>query len=233
MKHLLPMLFVLPVAALLAGPVAAQAPAAGGRPANGVVIVPLQELPDADSLPERAERLWSDFLSLFRLGPNHSQYARRSSEMDHARARTRDDFSTLMDIAGYKLKEIESEIGIVPGLQMTFAQARELTEADREFVERHLVRHARRNPGPLSAIQRLIVHSVLDASDIRGFSVEKVAVDLIPLPKVKLVIAPVDAPLSLDAARIMRGIDGLNRKLERMPALRAESEPPPTRIAPN
>jgi hypothetical protein len=128
-----------------------------------------------------------------------------------------------MEIAGYKLKEIESYVGVVPSLQMTFGQARELTEADREFVERHLLRHARRYPGPLAAIQRMIVRSVLEASDIRGFSVEKVAIDIFPLPKVKFVFTPADAPLSLDAARIMRAIDGVNRTLQQSPPGRRAS----------
>ncbi len=52
-----------------------------------------------------------------------------------------------MDIAGYKLKEIESSISLLPSLSLTFGQARELTDADRDYVERMLERHARRNPG--------------------------------------------------------------------------------------
>ncbi|BBK31004.1 hypothetical protein EDC65_1557 [Stella humosa] len=203
-------------------PVAAQA-AAAAKPADGVQIVQLQDLPSADSLGEWSERLWSDFLGMFRLGQGHSQFARRTPEVESTHARARDDFGALMEMAGYKLKEIESYVGVIPSLQMTFGQARELTEADREYVERQLLRHSRRHPGPLAAIQRMIVRSVVEAADIGGYSVDKVAVDIFPLPKVKFVLTPADAPLSLDAARIMRAIDGLNRKLEQMPAPRTGS----------
>jgi|JI10StandDraft_1071094.scaffolds.fasta_scaffold141153_3 hypothetical protein len=218
-------LLPLPLALLLSLAVHPGPPAMAQTATAGVVVTPLQELPDADSLGERMERTWSDFLGLFRFGQGYSPYARRDPELEPTHARARDDFGALMEIAGYKLKEIESYVGVVPSLQMTFGQARELTEADREFVERHLLRHARRYPGPLAAIQRMIVRSVLEASDIRGFSVEKVAIDIFPLPKVKFVFTPADAPLSLDAARIMRAIDGVNRKLQQSPPGRRASDP--------
>lgn len=191
------------------------APTAPAQPANGVAIVPLRELPDADSLGERADRLWNGFVDFFRFGWRHSLHARRQTERDHSHFRTRDDFAVLMDAAGYKLKEIESHIGLTPGLQMSFAQVRELTEADREYVERRLHRHAMRNPGPLSAIQRMIVRTVVEASDIAGFAVEKVVIELFPLPEVKFVVAAVDAPLGMDASRIMRAIEDLNRQMRR------------------
>lgn len=208
-----PALAVLALAAFALAAAAQPAPPTPA-PANGVVIVPLRELPDADSFGERVDRMWTGFLDMFRFGWRHSQYARSHTERDLTHFRTRDDFGALMDVAGYKLKEIESHVGIAPGLQMSFLQVRELTEADREYVERRLLRHARRNPGTLAAIQRLIVRSVVEASDIAGFAVEKVVIDLFPLPEVKFVIASVDAPLGLDAARIMRAIEGLNRQIQ-------------------
>uniref|UniRef100_UPI0035B1A04B hypothetical protein n=1 Tax=Stella sp. TaxID=2912054 RepID=UPI0035B1A04B len=129
--RILPVLAALALAALVPSRVAAQ-PAAPA-PADGVVVAPLQELPADDWVGDRVDRLWSDFLDLFRLGWRHSQYARGHAELDPSHARTRDDFAALMDVAGYKLKEIESHIGLAPGLQMTFGQVRELTEADREY----------------------------------------------------------------------------------------------------
>lgn len=204
--------FAVPV--LLAGTV--QAPAQTAAPARPSVSLPLQELPDADSFTERAERLWDGVVGLFRFRETASYYMHRNSTLDRGHARARDDLTALMDVAGYKLKEIESTVSLLPSLQMTFGQARELTDADREYVERFLDRHALRNPGPLSALQRMIVRSVLEASDLNGLAVEKVEIDMFPLPKVKVVVSPSDAPLGLDAARIMRSIEGLNRRLQQM-----------------
>lgn len=181
---------------------------------RSTVTVPLQDLPPADSFGERAERLWSGVTGLLGFAPNRDQLMRNAAQAERRHAQARDEFSWLMNIAGFKLKEIESYIGLIPSLSMTFGQARELTEADRDYVEQQLQRHARRNPGPLAAMQRSIVRAVLEASEIGDFSVEKVEIDVFPLPKVKFVLAPADAPVGIDAARILRQIDRLQQRLQ-------------------
>jgi hypothetical protein len=213
-----PPIKVLAAIAVLALPGAAPAqilqPAPGIAAPRTVVTVPLQDLPISESLGERAGRLWSDLLGTFGLGMGSGHFMRSHSAAVHNQAQLREDFSWLMDIAGFKLKEIDSSIGIIPTLGLTFGQARELTAADREYVERQLERHARRNAGPLALMQRTIVRAVLDASEIGGFAVEKVEVHLFPLPKVKFALAPADAPLGIEAARIMRAIDRLNVRIQ-------------------
>ena len=181
---------------------------------RATITVPLQELPPADTLGERAERLWSGVTRLFSVAPNREQMVRNAGNAERRHAQARDEFSWLMNIAGFKLKEIESYIGLIPSLSLTFGQARELTEADRDYVEQQLQRHARRNPGPLAAMQRSIVRTVLEASEVGGFSVEKVEIDIFPLPKVKLSLAPADAPVGIDAARILRQIERLQQRLQ-------------------
>jgi hypothetical protein len=204
----------LALAALLALPGAAGAQTApGATPVpRTVVTVPLQDLPSGDSLGDRAERLWSGILDAFGFGLSTSNFMRRPAAGAHDQAR--EDFTWLMDVAGYKLKEIESAVSLFPSLSLTFGQARELTEGDRDYLERMLERHARANPGPLSAIQRTIVRGIMDAGEIGGFTVDKVEVDLFPLPKVKLVLTPTDAPLGIEASRIMRAIERLNQRVQ-------------------
>jgi len=225
-----PMLRRLALAApvLFAAAPGAQAQQAAPAPTRPSVSLPLQELPDADSFTERAERLWDGVVGLFRFRDTASYYMHRNSTLDRGHARARDDLTALMDVAGYKLKEIESTVSLLPSLQMTFGQARELTEADREYIERQLERHARRYTGPVAAIQRTIVRTIVDASDMGGFSVEKVEIDFFPLPRVKFALAPSDAPLGIDAARIMRAIDGLNRRLQQMPNRQSGFDMPPS-----
>lgn len=177
------------------------------------VTVPLQDLQGSEGFGERAERLWSDLIGSFGRTSSANQMMRSAADTARRHARARDDFAWLMDVAGYKLKEIESYVSLVPSLSLTFGQARELTEADRDYVERQLERHARRNPGPFEAMQRAVVRAVLDASEIGDFSVEKVEIDLFPLPRVKFVLTPADAPVGIEAARILRAIDRLNQNL--------------------
>ncbi len=213
----------LAIAVLLAAPwpAGAQTAAPGGNAPRSVVASPLQDLPSDDGVMARAERFWSSVTDSLGFGfGTGGSLARGHAAM--AQQQSRDDFAWLMDIAGYKLKEIESSISLLPGLALTFGQARELTESDREYVERALERHARRNPGPISAMQRTIVRGIMDAGELGGFSVDKVEVALLPLPSVRFQLSPSDAPLGVEASRLMRAIDRLNQRVseigERLPA---------------
>ena len=200
----------LAISAMLALPGAAIAQSA--RPAP--VPVPLQDLPSDDGVMARAERLWSGVMDSFGIGFGTGGSIARGHAAAAAHQQARDDFAWLMDIAGYKLKEIESSISLLPSLSLTFGQARELTDADRDYVERTLERHARRNPGPISAMQRTIVRGVMDAGELGGFAVDKVEVDLLPFPRVKFQLSPADAPLGVEASRILRAIDRLNQRVQ-------------------
>ncbi|NKC32291.1 hypothetical protein [Falsiroseomonas selenitidurans] len=219
-------LLALPVLALTlaalapSGPAPAQPVAAPAAPRT-VVTAPLQDLPTSGSLSERAEDLWTSALGLFGFSSGTSYFMRRHGALQRGRA-AQDDFTWLMDISGYKLKEIESSVGLIPGFSLTFGQARELTEADRDYVERMLERHAQRNNGPLALVQRTIVRGILDATEIGGFTVDKVEVDLFPLPKVKFVLTPTDAPVGLEASRILRAIDRLNARVQGMATQRPQ-----------
>jgi hypothetical protein len=173
------------------------------------VQVPLQDLPTSQGIGERLGHLWGALRDSMGLGPSALELASRyAGEALHS-----DDFSRLMGIAGFKLKSIESTMSLLPGLTLEFAQSRQLSEADREFLERELERHAQRNPGPMAAIQRMIVSGILEANEIQGFAVEKLTVTLLPLPHVRFTLAPVDAPLGLEASRLLSAIEGLNQRL--------------------
>ncbi len=212
------------LAAFLITPLVAGAQTAPSTGAPRVVVpAPLQDLPSDDDVMARAERLWSGIMDSlgFSFGAG-SSFAQRHSFA--AQQQARDDFAWLMDIAGYKLKEIESSVALLPHLSLTFGQARELTDSDREYVERMLERHSRRNPGPISAMQRTIVRGIMDAGELGGFSVDKVEVTLFPLPQVRFALSPADAPLGQEASRIMRAIDRLNHRVTALGARQGAQE---------
>jgi hypothetical protein len=187
--------------------------AAGGlaqaQNAAPTIQVPLQDLPVVETRGEQIRRWFSDLQVSMGLGRRALAIARSHGET----ART-DDFNWLMGIAGFKLKTIESTLGLLPGLTLEFGQARELSEADREYLERALERHAERHPGPFSALQRTIISGILEANEIQGFSVEKLTVTLLPFPYVKFTLAPSDAPLGPEASRVLRSIERLNQRLQ-------------------
>jgi hypothetical protein len=120
------------------------------------------------------------------------------------------DFKSMMDAAGYKVKEIETGIGLVPYLSFSFGQAREPAENDVAYVNRLLRKHERAFSSPVAYAESAIVRAVLDVQEIRGYTLEKVNVDFLPLPSVKFYAVPVDAPLSEEGSRIMEAIDRLN-----------------------
>ncbi len=63
-------------------------------------------------------------------------------------------------------------------------------------------------------MQRTIVRGVMDAGELGGFAVDKVEVDLAALPRVKFQLSPADAPLGVEASRILRAIDRLNQRVQ-------------------
>lgn len=220
------------LATSLAGPVRAQnAPNAAPPVPAPPVQVPLQDIPITESTGERMRRWWSDIRESVGFGGGRAlDFARRGAEGGRT-----DDFNWLMGIAGFKLKAIESTVGLLPGLTLEFGQARELSEADREYLERALERHARRNPGPFAAIQRMIVAGIIEANEIQGFGVEKLTVTLLPFPYVKFSLVPVDAPVGQEASRILRAIERLNQRLQQTtPPMRGLDfqMPPPAQLRP-
>ena len=174
------------------------------------IQVPLQDLPADSAFGSRIGRWFGALRDAIGLSPSMIEVANRYSS-DSVRT---DDFNWLMGIAGFKLKTIESSVSLLPGLTLEFGVARQLSEADHEFLERALERHAEHHPGPLAAIQRMILQGVVEANAIEGFSVEKITVTLLPLPYVKFTLTQFDAPLGQDTSRIMRAIDQLNHRLQ-------------------
>ncbi|MEO3471878.1 hypothetical protein AAFN86_08435 [Roseomonas sp. CAU 1739] len=208
----------------------ATAPAALARSGSeqpgqrAVVTLPLQDLPSADTMFDRVGRLWDSLLGLLSPGSVPVGPVRSGVEAPQGQMQQRDDFVALMEIAGFGLREIETSIGLIPSSRLTFGHARELTDADRDYIERHLERHAQRQGGPLSRVQRAIVGALLAASEIGDFAVERVEIDLYPLPQIKLALVPRDAPLSHEAGRLMRSIDRLGERMQAPPTLHGETE---------
>ena len=134
------MRFILILAAsILSGSLTATAQSNNTPPQTRTVPgIPLQDLNNDGSLLERLDRFWEGAKAFFSV----TSSINATSQMRGGRQED-NDFRWLMNIAGYKLKEIESTVGLIPGLGLNFAVARELTEADRDYVERALERHAR------------------------------------------------------------------------------------------
>jgi len=123
------------------------------------------------------------------------------------------DFNTLMDLAGYKIKDLQTTIGLIPSVGMAYAVVREMSEADQDYLDRKLAQDARTRVGPLAAMQRSIVRSILDVSETAGYEIGEVDIEFVPLPSVKLVMEPKDPPVSQETSSILRSIERLNERV--------------------
>lgn len=123
------------------------------------------------------------------------------------------DLTKLMDIAGYKVKELQTKVGLIPEADMTFGQAREMSPGDLEYLERTLYRDWRRRPYLLSAIQRRIVRTIIDVASSEGYQVDHVDISMFPLPSVTLVVAPSKPVVGPQTTLLLEAIDRLHGRI--------------------
>lgn len=228
--------FVL-AAWLAAGPAAAQTQAVPPQtePRTGPGIQ--TPLPDMAAAQEYAESFFADVWDTFRyILSSATGYLSPPTVTDVARyhggGEDPYDFIPMMDAAGYKLKEVHTAVALIPSVSFTFAVARELSDADREWLAAQLVRHGKKRSGLVAAAERSIVQSLLDAQELGGYEIETVEVDLFPWPTVKFAISPVDAPLGSEAAKLMRAIEKVAESIkanhqQQVPVPKVEAVPVP------
>jgi hypothetical protein len=121
-------------------------------------------------------------------------------------------FWQLLNDAGYKLKEIDTHVALIPDVELKFAYVRELSEADRVYLERKLDRAEQLYSGPVKRLQRLIVHSILEVNESDKYFLETVKIKMLPLPAASFSVAPVTRALPEDLDMIYRAVIGRERK---------------------
>ncbi|MEI6986184.1 MAG: hypothetical protein WCK65_08650 [Rhodospirillaceae bacterium] len=118
------------------------------------------------------------------------------------------DFWRLVGDAGYSLKEISTDVGVIPDVGFRFKYVRELSEGDVNWLERRLTHHGQAFRDPLSLFQRTVIYTLLsiNASDV--YYVDELRVKLLPLPKVQFSVMPWDSGLSEEHYTLLRAIQG-------------------------
>ena len=117
----------------------------------------------------------------------------------------------LLGYAGYKLKEIDTDVGIIPGLSFKFGQSKELSEADFEYLESLLEEWERNSPGMYAAIQRKIIKTVMSVNTSGDYQVSTLKVKLLPLPDVSFIMTPKQTFLGEESGTLMRAIQRVER----------------------
>jgi hypothetical protein len=108
--------------------------------------------------------------------------------------------------AGYDMAEIDTSIGIIPDIKITFQLVRELSDADRDWLQQELEADALRRKGLTAKIQRRIVQTLLDASEFQDLRIGKLTIGILPLPSADFVVEPGNAPLSEEHDAIYRAV---------------------------
>lgn len=124
------------------------------------------------------------------------------------------DFERMMDLAGYATKSISIGVGIIPETELNFAQKRQMSEYDREYLVRLLRKHERERSGPKAIAERAVIETVLEIQSFKKYDLTRISVKLLPLPSVTFTAEPKDFVLDPDASYVLREIEQLNLKLE-------------------
>jgi len=119
----------------------------------------------------------------------------------------------LLGYAGYKLKEIDNQVGVIPTIAFKFALTRELSEADWEYLDYRLAVSRFNNAGLGFAIQRAIVESVMTVNTGGAYQVSELKVQLLPLPKVAFSVTPKVSTLNEENSTLMRAIQRMEKRL--------------------
>ncbi|BBK38407.1 hypothetical protein STAQ_34850 [Allostella sp. ATCC 35155] len=130
-----------------------------------------------------------------------------------ASARDTGHLFKLLGLAGYKMKEIDNLVGLIPGLSFKFGLVREVSEADLDYLDEQMDLHRLNNPGLLSELQRGIVSTVVAINSGGGMQVSELKLTVLPLPKAEFAITPSEAALSEEGSALMRAIQRVDRRL--------------------
>ncbi|NFV80659.1 hypothetical protein [Magnetospirillum aberrantis] len=120
---------------------------------------------------------------------------------------------TLLSYAGYKLKEIDSQVGVIPTIAFKFALTRELSEADWDYLDYRLEVSRFRTPGLGAALQRAIVGTVMSINTGGAYQVSELKIQALPLPKVAFSVTPKQTALGEESSALLRAIQKTERRL--------------------
>lgn len=127
----------------------------------------------------------------------------------------------LLGDAGYKLKEISVDVGLIPTLYFKFVQVRELSEADYEYLESQVATWERTNPGMYSGIQRRIIKTVMAVNLNSEYKISALKVKILPLPDVAFEMMPGGVS---DFVAIMSAINKVGRSVREVNNLKISPE---------
>ncbi len=120
----------------------------------------------------------------------------------------------LLGDTGYKLKEIHTDVGIIPSLSFKFSQSRELSDADYEYLETQLDEWEHKSPGMYASLQRKIISTIMTVNLGGEYQVSTLNVSLLPLPDVAFTMSANPRALGDEGRILMRAIQQIDRDVQ-------------------
>jgi hypothetical protein len=150
------------------------------------MAVAVDEAGNASTSPSVTEALgdgWRYIKDLFNRSTEVATPSNSSDWLEQLNDDHQSGFWTLLGDAGYELKGIDTTIGLIPAVKFKYAYGRELSEADKAWLERKLDILAQQDTGPIPALRRAIIHGILEGNETDGYFIDTVQISLLPLPK--------------------------------------------------
>jgi len=135
------------------------------------------------------------------------------STLKHMRGEDKGEFWQMLEDAGYDLKSIDTEVGLIPGVEAVYIYKRELSDADREALEEKLEKHSHGHSGLIARLERAIIYALLDASELGDYRVEHLKVTFLPLPAASFTLIPTSEVMEMEHDKIFRAVKEQHREL--------------------
>jgi len=177
-----------------------------------------------DSMVNTLGYLWSSVVSMADTAADAVTPPTPMSTLRSLRGEDKGEFWAMLEDAGYELQYINTEVGLIPRLEAFYVFRRELSEADREALELRLDEYTQKDSGLVARLERAIVHTLLEASDLGDYRITQLRVSFLPLPSAAFTLAPSEGGMDSDHDKIYRAVREQTRLLRHMERERLERE---------
>ena len=127
----------------------------------------------------------------------------------------REKFFELVEAAGYELKKADTTAGLIPEIKLVYEQARELSEGDREELEKEIRKFEEEDPTWLEGrLEARILRFLLSASEAGDYRIDEFDIALLPLPGFSFTSKPLEFSYTVDTMLLMRRLNEMRIKQE-------------------
>ena len=122
-------------------------------------------------------------------------------------------FFELVEAAGYELKKADTTAGLIPEIKLVFEQRRELSEGDREELEKEIGEFEEEDPTWIEGrFQARILRFLLSASEAGDYRVDEFDISILPLPGFSFTSKPLEFSYTADTMLLMRRLNEMRLK---------------------